>query len=373
MTIVHAFALGEVGGLFRVVEALSCGQARRGNEVHAAAVVERGHAGHPMLDILREAGVGVRVIAIGSRDYVGERRQIADLCRRLRPQAFHTHGYRSDVVDAGVARRLGIPTITTVHGFTGGDWKNRFYERLQRSAYRRFDAVIAVSRRLCGELAARGVPRERLHVLPNAWSGRPKPLEPARARRELGLPEGRLHIGWVGRLSREKAPDTLIDALAHVGDVPITVSMLGDGRERTALERRARALGVAQHVRWYGNVVEAGRLASAFDIFVLSSRTEGTPIVLLEAIAAGVPVVATRVGGVPDVVTAREAIVVEPDDPAALGAAIRAIHQDPVGAADRATAARQRLSSDFALDPWLERYEALYRSLQPVTPEPAYR
>lgn len=373
MIILHTFSLGEVGGLYRVVEALSCGQAGRGQEVHAAAVVEPGHRGHPMLEVLHEAGVGVNVLVVGNRDYPGERRRIADLCRRLRPQVLHTHGYRSDVVAAGIARRFAIPTVTTVHGFTGGGWKNRFYERLQRAAYRRFDAVVAVSRRLGEELAAGGVPRDRLHVVPNAWSGRPATLEPAAARRELGVPDDRFHVGWVGRVSREKGPDVLVEAMAHLGGLPVVVSFVGDGRDRHALERRAQALGMAERIRWHGNVPEAGRLTSAFDVFVLSSRTEGTPIVLFEAMAAGVPVVGTRVGGVPDVVTPREAVLVEPEDAIALAGAIRAIHEDSAGAARRAASARQRLASEFALDPWLQRYDALYDQVQPITGEHVLR
>src|SRR5713101_3623616 len=92
-----------------------------------------------------------------------------ELGRRLRPAVVHTHGYRPDVVDAGAARRLGIPTVTTVHGFTGGGWKNRFYERVQRRSHRRFDAVVAVSRPLVEQLLRDGVPPRRLHLVQNAW------------------------------------------------------------------------------------------------------------------------------------------------------------------------------------------------------------
>src|SRR2546429_548043 len=75
------------------------------------------------------------------------------------------------VVDAGAARRLGIPVVTTVHGYTGGSWRNRLYERLQRRAFRRFDAVVAVSQRLADSLTHDGVPRDRVHLIRNAWAG----------------------------------------------------------------------------------------------------------------------------------------------------------------------------------------------------------
>ena len=109
---------------------------------------------------------------------------------------------------------------------------------------------------------------------------------------------------------------------------------------------------------------------AAFDVFVLSSRTEGTPIALFEAMAAGVPIVATRVGGVPDVVSPLEAALVPAEDPVALAAEIRAIYRDPATGQRRARAARARLERDFSVAPWLDRYEAIYRLVSAGVPAP---
>src|SRR5204863_8442958 len=113
---------------------------------------------------------------------------------------------------------------------------------------------------------------------------------------------------------------------------------------------------------------EAARLFPAFDIFVFSSRTEGTPIGWFEAMAARVPVIATRVGGVPDVVTAEEAALVAPNDPVALAAALRAVYRDPAQARARACRAHARLERDFSLGPWLARYERIYRQVSEAAP-----
>jgi len=368
LAVLHVVAPGEFGGLEAVVQALALGAPAAGLEARVAAIVPDGAVAHPFLDPLVRAGVETFAIGAGGRAYRRERRAVADVCRRLRPDVVHTHGYRADVLDAPVARALGIPVVTTVHGFTGGDWKNRCYQWLQRRALRRFDAVVAVSRRLAEELRLSGVPGGRVHLVRNAWRAPAPPLKRSAARAALDGEAGDSEprdpcIGWVGRLSREKGPDVLLAALARLRARPWRACLVGDGPDRTALVRRAAALGLGDRVHWHGAVPEAGRLYRAFDVFVLSSRTEGTPIVLFEAMASEVPIVAAAVGGVPDVVSAAEAVLVPPEDPAALAAALAGVLDDPTGAGGRAGRARERLEREFCAEPWLRRYGAIYRAV----------
>ncbi|MDQ4081145.1 MAG: glycosyltransferase, partial [Gemmatimonadota bacterium] len=285
---------------------LASGQRDRGHAVRVAAVVDSTVSDHPFLISLADAGVEADVLKIPGRAYLRERALVRNLCRRYCPAIVHTHGFRPDVLDAAVARRMGVPTVTTVHGFTGGGWKVGVYERIQRFAFRWFDAVVAVSRPLADELAASGVPRQRIHTVPNAYAPTGDPAQRAAARRKLGISDDAFTVGWVGRLSHEKGPDVLVDALAHLTDVPTRVSMVGHGPAREALGARAVALGVGERITWHGVVRDAASLFRAFDVFVLSSRTEGSPMVLFEAMAAGVPVVAAEVGGVPDTLSRAE-------------------------------------------------------------------
>ncbi len=139
---VHVIAPGDVGGAERVVHALATGQHRAGHRVRVVAVLANGADRHPFLARLEQAGVETIPLPVPPRAYIRERSAIAELCRRLRPDVVHTHGIRVDVVDAAVARRAGMPTVTTVHGFTGGDFKMWVYERLWRRALRGFDAVV---------------------------------------------------------------------------------------------------------------------------------------------------------------------------------------------------------------------------------------
>ena len=256
----------------------------------------------PFLEPLIARGVEVRKIRVPHRAYLRERRRMADVCRELNPDVLHTHGYRSDLLARGPAKRQGIATVTTVHGFTGNGWKNRFYEALQVQTFKKFDAVVAVSEPLRKGLVEAGVPSGRAWMIRNAPVGLETPLTRTEARRVLGLPEDGPIVGWVGRLSPEKGPDVLLRAMTLIGVPQAHVSYLGDGPARVALEAQEREM-VAQEsldsdrVRFHGTVPNAGRLLKAFDVLVLSSRTEGTPMVLFEAMDAEVPVVTTRVGG----------------------------------------------------------------------------
>lgn len=362
MIVLHVLAPGEIGGLERVVQALAAGLSSRGHDVHVAAILDR-PVEHPMFASLRAAGVTVHPIAIPPRGYRRERGEIGALCRQLRPDVVHTHGYRADVIDAPAARSLGTPTVSTVHGFTGGGLKNRAYELIQRMALRQFDLVIAVARPQATELARFGVPAGHLRVIPNAWCPDQAPLDHERARSALGVPRDRFHLGWVGRLSWEKGADIFLEAVARLKDLPITVSLFGDGIERRHLEDKARRLGIRSLVVWWGTVPAASRLFTGFDTFVISSRSEGTPIVLFEAMRSGVPIVAAAVGGIPDVVSGNEALLVSPKDPVALADAIREIYQHPSSATARAQRAGERLSQYDAAS-WIERYHVLYHSLR---------
>ena len=363
LSIVHILDPAPAGGLESVVHGLACGQLRGGHRVRVFAPRSAQGEAHPFLDPLRRAGVPFDLLDLPPRGYLAERRRVAELLREHRPDVVHTHGYRPDLLDAGVARGLGIPVVTTVHGSSRMGGVTRAYEWLQWRAFRRFDRVVAVSRPLGASLEEAGVGARRISIIPNALAGGER-LGRDAARAALGLEDGVPAIGFVGRLIPAKGADLFLEALAGVRDLPWRASIVGDGGDRGMLEALAARLGIAGRVRFHGAVDGAGALFSAFDLFVLSSRTEGTPMVLLEAMDSRVPVVAARVGGVPDVVGPREALVVPALDTAALAAAIRAALGDGEGARTRAEAAARRVATEFGAEQWLARYEEVYRGIQ---------
>jgi glycosyltransferase involved in cell wall biosynthesis len=346
------------GGLERVVTMMSVGQLP--NSVHVAAVVEPGSAeSHPFIDQLETLGVPVTRIVVGARGYFREYRSLKALVGRLRPGVVHTHGYRADVIGGAVARAHNVPNVSTVHGFTGGGIRNRLYERVQSFALRRADAVIAVSAPLVQRLAEAGIPRRKIHCIPNGFAALADVVTRAAARQRLGIGTDALVVGWVGRLSREKGADVMVDALAE-SDPKWQLSIIGDGDELVHLQRQAASLRVNGRITWHGAMANAGSLLTAFDAFVLSSRTEGAPITLLEAMNAGVPIVATRVGGVPDIVRSSEAILVPPDQPSMIAQALSELTRDPLPAAGRSMRARERLLNSFSSESWLAAVRSVY-------------
>src|SRR2546421_11972687 len=178
LSVVHVIAPADVGGAERVVHALAIGRHRAGLGVRVVAVLASGADRHPFLTPLEQAGVETIPLRVHPRAYGRERTAIAELCRRIQPDVMHTHGYHIDVVDGGAARRAGVPTVTTVHGYTGGDWKNWIYERLHRRALRRFDAVGAGSRPPARHPGRGGVPAARLHGGPHTPPANDPPPPP---------------------------------------------------------------------------------------------------------------------------------------------------------------------------------------------------
>jgi len=362
LTILHLLAPAPVGGLETVVATLAAAQRRAGHSVIVAPTLSGPGDGWNFTASLEHADVELVPLIVSRRGYLRELSLIRGLCRSRSVNIVHTHGYRSDIVGGHAGHESKIPVVTTVHGFTGGGLKNRAYEALQRFVFRRFDAVVAVSRPQADQLRASGVSDQRLHIIPNALAQHSAPLDRAAARRALDLPPNGLLAGWVGRVSREKGVDVFIDAVASIGDRIIQGVILGDGPERATEQARASSVAPGRFL-WLGPIPDAARYFAAFDLFVLSSRTEGLPMVLLEAMDAGTPIVTTRVGGIPDLLSQAEGILVPPDDPGALAAGVRAALDDRPAAAARARAAQLRQRAEFDVGPWSDRYEALYRTL----------
>lgn len=360
--VMHIAAPGRTGGLESVLLQLSSGLKRRGHDVRVAAVLPPGsESQHPLLESLARAGVPVHPILVRTREYRAERSAVKALMQAHDIQVLHTHGYRPDVLHGSVARALGKAQVMTLHGFIGSTRRGRFYEWLQVRAAIKANAAIAVSLPIVQRLQNAGA-HGNVHLIRNAITPCSDALPRPDARRALNVPADATLIGWVGRISEEKGPDLFVEAIAATSTAVHGV-MVGDGPLLESIKARAAALGAADRMHFVGLVPQASRYLAAFDALALTSRTEGTPMVLLEAMWAGIPIVATAVGGVPDVLSTQEALLCPAGNTAAIAHAVMTVVTTPADASEMAARARTRVADQFGPDEWLAAHETLYRRL----------
>jgi glycosyltransferase involved in cell wall biosynthesis len=269
----------------------------------------------------------------------------------------HTHSAKAGALGRLAAVWAGVPRIVhTLHGFPFHEfqpwWQRAAYVGIERHLGRRTHALLAVG----GGVAAEAV-RRRL-ALPEQIRTIPPAVEPAAtrsgpaprglARRRLGLPTGVRLVGTVGRIDYQKAPEQWVDALASVGGNDVWGVWIGDGPLRDNLLAHASKRGLDQRFRLLGQRDDVADLLPAFDVFALASRYEGLPCALIEAMAAGVPVAATAVNGVPDLVVPGETGLLAPAGaPRLLGRAITYLLDEPAEAHRMATAARRQLGARY--------------------------
>jgi len=336
------------------------------------AATVAGPAGGPYGGLFVESGVpfvDIRTDRLAIRPFL----EVLRLIRRDGIDLVHSHGKGAGLYGRLAARRAGIPAIHTFHGIHHADYPaglGRAYLGLERGLARITQAIVHVSESQALEAAGLGLaPAERSHVIVNG-------IDAARvagaamtreaARQALQLEPEALVIGTVARFDPVKALDTLLRAFAIVAAAQPDARMvlLGDGPEASRLRSLAAALGIESRVRFPGFIAGASRLLPAFDLYGSASRKEGLPLALLEAMACGLPVVATRVPGHMDVVEQGvTGLLVAPDDPYALGRALRDLMAEPAGRKAMGQGGRQRVQHRFAASRMAAETAGLYRSV----------
>lgn len=354
--VVHVIAPQDVGGAESVVRALAKARNATGAETAVAALVPPGSR-HPFVEELEAEGIPVRAVQAVPRRYFSHMRELSLALDALGAQIVHTHIYHADVI-GWLAARGRLPLVSTVHGITGRGVKNALFIQLDLAVLRRFHAVVCVSKALEHRLQSAGVPAERLYRIHNASISQPL-VSRREARESLGLPQERPCIGFVGRLSHEKGPDVFVDALAGLGD-DLVGGLIGDGPERSSVEERATELGISERVLLLGARPRAAELLTAFDVIVLSSRSEASPMIVFEALAAGIPLVAFDVGDVSAVLDHEVGWLVSAGDRGGLGKAIAEVLSDPDSAAAKARVGQERVAARFGAEAWIARLEEVY-------------
>jgi len=302
--------------------------------------------------------------------------ELIRIARAFRPDVVHTHTAKAGFLgrQAALAMRPRPVVVHTYHGHVlegyFGAAKTRLYLELERAMARVSDRLLGVSQATVDDLVRLGVaPREKFQVMPLGLDldrlAEPAPGPGPEMRRELRLGEGELLLVFVGRFAPIKRLDLLLDAFAQArAEEPrLRLAVVGDGDERPALERRAAGLGIADDLRFLGYRRDLRPVFAAADLAVLSSDNEGTPVSLIEAAAAGLPAVATDVGGVGEVVSEQTGILVPRGDAAALAAATVALAADPERRQAAGSAARDRALARYGAARLVADVDSLYREL----------
>jgi len=323
----------------------------------------------PFMDALRRDGFEALVLKENSPRYVASVREIASFLRDSRADILLCHGYKPDLLGLVAARQVGIPVVSVSRGWTGETLKVRVNEALDRLSLYFMDAVVCVSEGQAGKVRRLGVPSARLTVIRNAINvDRFAGVDPAYRNSLQGMfAEPRsLVVGAAGRLSPEKGFANLVAAAAMVirEDPRIGFVIFGEGRLRGELEQQINTLGLAGKVILPGFRDDLDNYIPAFDLLALPSYTEGLPNVVLESLAAGVPVVATAVGGVPEVVQdGISGYLVSPGDPDALAERIlRVLHSADCGCS-MGGQGREYVRDHFSFSTQATGYQRLFDSL----------
>ncbi|KHO63981.1 glycosyltransferase family 4 protein [Pseudomonas flexibilis] len=273
----------------------------------------------------------------------------------------NAHGFKGLVLGWLAACRFGLPLIATQHGFTPSNRKQRVYTWLTLQLCRtpQVKAVVCVADSIARLLRKAGVRGHKLHVLPNGL--------PASAGQPVGRPAAAPPaplLGFVGRLSLEKGPDLFVElAIALCRRHPaLSVVLLGEGPQRAELEARIAASGLCGRILLPGYQERMTDWLSALTVLVLSSRTEGTPMVLLEAMQLGTPIATFAVGGIPDVLIHEQSALLSPaEDLPDLITQTERLLNDPLLRQRLAERARQVQQERFHLPGQTARWDQLYR------------
>ncbi|HSB70241.1 MAG TPA: glycosyltransferase family 4 protein [Candidatus Methylomirabilis sp.] len=299
--------------------------------------------------------------------------KLVRIFRAVRPDLVHTHLAKAGALGRVAARLTGVPLcVHTFHGHVLEGYFHpavaRIFGWIERGLARRTDRIVAISPRLREDILAMGIGRpEQVEVIPLGLDlARFRSGASAGLREAIGVARDTPLLGIVGRLVPIKDHPALFQALALLdgGDGAPHLVVVGDGERRQALERLASGLHLDSRIHFLGWRDDLEAILGELDVIICCSRNEGTPLALIEAMAAGVPVLSTDVGGVGDVVAHGETgWLVPPGDPAALAEAIRLLVAQPVLRARLATAGRAVALERHGVEGLIQRTEALYTRL----------
>ena len=339
--------------------------------------------------LVRAAEAGLNVVSVpelvSQVSPINDTRALRRLTEQLaaaRYDVVHTHSAKAGALGRLAAERAGTPMVVhTFHGFPFHEFQSRArrgaYVSIERYLSRRTDAFLAVGGAVAAEAVRRGIAvPERVRVINPAIESAASVANPAvraSARRALGVPVGCTVVGTVGRVDYQKSPETFVDAIAALGRPDVYAVWIGDGPMRRQMEKRAMRRGLTGRFICVGHRDDVSDLLTGLDVFAMASRYEGLPCAIAEAMTAGLPVVATAVNAVPDVVLPGETgLLASPERPEQLAAAIGYMLDNPAEATRMAAAGRRLIADRFTPEALADVLEATYEGGAQRRPRPRH-
>ncbi len=354
LRVAHLMQYFAIGGLERMVQRLSIGSKSRGIEPMVVAYSGDG----PIREALEEQGVETRLLLTGPGLHPELTLKLRQLLRQEQIDVLHTHHVGPFLYGAPAALVAGCRHVHTEHSHELYDTARR---QLVGALMSPMAEVVAVTPEI--SRYRRRFPG-RCSVIPN---GVPIPtFDPsmrARGRDRLQVDQGSFVIGCAARLAAEKNHAGLLEAFAGVleREPRAVLACAGDGPLGAALREQAEKDGVSPHVRWLGAVQDMDSFYSALDVCVLNSDREGLPLCLLEAMSHGIPVVATNVGGVEELLCGDSGLLVPARAPKRLADALVSVREDPELAQTLRRKGIARIREEYSIDAMVDRYVELYR------------
>jgi glycosyltransferase involved in cell wall biosynthesis len=310
MKVLHLIDSGGFYGAENVVLNLTLGLRELGAESVIGCFRYRGN-GLPQVGVEAESmGLDCAYFTLRNKIDVTCVRSIASYCKSNKVTVLHSHGYKPSLVCLIMKLLYGTPYVITCHLWYLRTFRLKMYTALERISMRFADRVIGVSREIASDLERAGIPKRKLEVIENGidvdrfsqFELEPKDAE--EVRKDLGLDRDSFIIGSLGRLTEQKDYQTLIRAAAEAlkDNVALEFIVAGEGELKSALISECRDLGIENRFHFLGFRSDKEKILKLMSVFVLSSLDEGLPMAMLEAMAAGLPIVTTPVGGIPKVI-----------------------------------------------------------------------
>ena len=337
-----------------------------GKEVHLAVIENYINQNRDLVIRAQENNIKTIEIPCSKRFDIKSIREIFNVAHHYKIECVHTHDYKSHLYGLLVAKRLKLPCIATLHGWVNNTTSLRVYQIIERILLRLFDSVVTVSPQMEKRLNSGLLPIKHVLSIPNGVNTRqfhPGPYY--NCKKYYNWSNNNFVFGIIARLSEEKGHKILLNAFKIVNSKrpDSRLLIIGDGPERESLESIVTNLDLENIVCFAGPQTNIDKIMRCIDCYVSSSLTEGMPMVLLEAMASGIPIIATKVGAVDYMLSDNTGVLVNPDDSNELALAMQQVLNNVDEAKKMAERARRKCVQLFSAEKQADAYIKLYSDI----------